>query len=280
MNFIVIFVALLIERFFDWSHLRHWHWYAAYQQTILRKIPGKPPFLSLAMIVLPLVIITALLAYFLDNLWFGFGRLFFDLILFIYCLGPQNLWADTFASINSLVQGDAQFAADKLKMTFGVTETATAESMHAQLLNAIFIEANRRVFAIVFWFVVLGPAGAVLYRSIALAAASFPKQEVNSELEYSARAIESVLDWLPIRIFTFIFALGGHFTRVLSCWRKRVLQGISSNEAMITECGDAAISDDQGQVAQDGSAEKNAISLLDRVFLIVLVLIAIEAFLF
>lgn len=278
MTFIVTLVALLIERFFDWSHLRHWHWFTTYQRAIAQRLAGKSTYLVLAATVLPLVLGVGLFDYLISDVLYGFIDLWFELFLLLYCFGPQNLWADTFACINALIQGDASYAMEKLKTAFNINNSSNGQSLHRHLLDSIFIESNRRVFAVVFWYVLLGPAGAVLYRTVVLSSPSteFAKHEVPAELWQGASVSEAVLNWIPVRIFTFIFALGGQFVQVLSCWRKEVLKGLDRNEAMLIECGTAALHyDDHNKIPVDGSAERAAISLLDRAFLIGLALIAI-----
>ncbi|RDI38452.1 regulatory signaling modulator protein AmpE [Aquicella lusitana] len=278
MTFIVILIALLIERFFDWSHLRQWSWYHRYENLISERLPGKSPYLTLLLTILPLLIVIAIIDISLKGWLYGFIRLLFHLFILLYCLGPQNLWADAFSCINALTQGDAHFAADKLKTSFGITDTSYSQSLHQHLLNNIFVEANTRVFAIVFWYLILGPVGAVLYRTVALSSSEMPREDMTPTLSQTARLIKAVLDWVPVRLFTFIFALGGHFVHVLSCWQKKVLQGLSSSEALLTECGQAALgNEEQGKIPEDGSAERAAIHLLDRVFVIVLVIVALIA---
>lgn len=259
MTFIVIFISLLIERFFDWSHLRRWQGLITFQHAVLKRFKNVSPYLTLAVTILPLLIVVGIINMIVANWLYGFIQLIFHLIVVLYCLGPKNFWANAFASINALVQGDT--AGDK-------------QSLHRQLLNQLFVAANRRVFAIVFWYFILGVVGAVLYRAVSLSSTD-SEQETVTELAPSARVIETVLDWLPVRVFTFLFALAGHFVQVLTCWRKLVLLGLSSNETMLTECGIAALGGEEGQLAEDGSVEKSAISLLDRVFVIVLIIIAI-----
>jgi membrane protein required for beta-lactamase induction len=279
MTFIVTLIALLIERFFDWSHLRHWRWYTAFQQTIFQRLPGKSAVVVLAATIAPLLIAVGVICFLLNGTLYGFALLVFELFIFLYCLGPQNLWADAFAAINALSQDDAAGAADKLKMLFGITDMKSAQGLHKQLLNQIFIQANKRVFAVVFWFVVLGPIGAVLYRTISLSASSV-QHDGSPEIAQSALSVESLLDWIPIRIFAFIFALGGHCSAVLTCWRKQALQGLSSNDDILSGCGVAALADEEKRtIAEDGSIEREAVSLLDRTFVIVLVLVAVVALL-
>lgn len=274
MTFVVTFIALIIERFFDWSHLRHWQWYYNWQRWVMQRLVSMNSYVTLAATVLPLLLAVAFVGWLVDDWLYGFMAFLFQLFILICCLGPQNLWADTFACINALTQGDAQTAAGKLQASFGIIDTSYSQSLHRHLLNDVFIEANRRVFAVVFWYVFLGPVGAVLYRTVVLSAIHVSKQSTPSLLIAPARIVQAVLDWIPVRIFTFVFALGGNFVHVLSCWRKKVLQGLNSNEAMLIECGNAAIGfDEPTNLPEDGSAERQAISLLDRVFIIVLIVI-------
>lgn len=266
MTFIVTLIGLLIERFFDWSHLRQWQWYTAYQGMITRRFSVKSPFLMLAIIIIPLLIVVGLMNCLLDDWLYGFIKLIFNIVIFIYCLGPKDLWADAFACTTALSQSDKIDAQEKLKTSFGVHEKGK-QLLHHHLLNMLFMEANRRVFAVVFWFILLGPVGAVLYRTVTLQAAL--------ELNQSARTAEAALNWIPIRILTFLFALGGHFAKVLSYWRKNVLHGLDSNETLLTECGIAALgNDEQAVLPEDGSLERSAIHLIDRAFVIMLVVIA------
>lgn len=277
MTFIVTLVGLLIERFFDWSHLRQWSWYATYQRFVTGKMSGNAPYVILAVTIVPLLILLALVDYLLQGWMYGFIKLVFDIVVFIYCLGPKDLWADAFACTTALSQGDPNQAAEKIQASFGATENKTySQSLHRHLLSNLFIEANRRVFAVVFWFVVLGPIGALMYRTVTLSASDFPKGQGDTALSPIARQVEAVLNWLPVRFFTFLFALGGHFAKVLSIWRKNVLNGLNSNEILLTECGIAALgNDDQSAIAEDGSVERTAISLLDRAFVITLVIVAV-----
>lgn len=274
MTFIVTLVGLLIERFFDCSHLRYWHWFHVLQEAVQKRFSAKPAYVTLALTILPVVAATGILELILAGWLYGFIKLLFCLFIFLYCLGPQNLWADTFISINALVQGDAHFAADKLKSAFGMTDITYSQSLHKQLLSHIFIEAERRVFGVLFWYVLLGPMGAVLYRLVVLS--MMDAGEIASGSSLTARKVCAVLDYIPVRILTFLFALGGHFVQVLSVLRKRLLEGLGSSDALLLEGGVAALSQDQSnQIAEDGSVERAAIGLLDRSLAISLIIIAV-----
>lgn len=278
MTFIVILIGLLIERFFDWSHIRNWTWYDTCQRFITQKFSTQSPYVILSLTILPLTLIVAIANVALQGFLYGFISLLFDLFILLYCFGPRNLWADTFICINALERGDAIAASDTLKIAFSVTAVNDSQQLHRQFLDSIFKESNRRIFAIIFWFVVLGPAGAFLYRAVATASTDVGRGNPPPDLVDSGSRVEAILDWVPIRIFTFMFALAGHFVQVLQCWRKYAMLGLAGNGVMLDECGTAAlVNEGETVLPEDCSAEKNAISLLDRVFVIAMVIVAIVA---
>lgn len=240
MAFIVIFIALVIERFFHWTQLRHWQWFARYQYYLNIRLGNKSNVILLAACILPPVILVALL----QNLFSGWGyhipALIFNLLILIYCLGPNNLWLQMYSSD----QG-----------TFS---------------KSIFIDANQKVFGVIFWYILLGPAGAVLYRLINLCS-------VNGVFALSAIAalVQSLLDWMPVRLLAFLFALVGNFNAVMMCWKKHVRGGVESNEIILSECGLAALGvEKELSPLSEKSIEKEALALVDRAFIMMLAILA------
>lgn len=273
MTFIVTLLALIIERFFDWSHLREWSWFMKYEARLTSSLAKHSPYFILAIIILPLLLAVLMLQWLTKEWLFGFPNLVMQLILLLYCLGPKNLWANGFACINSLADEDKPAAAEKIKATFSINDESYTHSIHRHLIDNIFIEANRRVFAVVFWYLLLGPVGALLYRTVILST-----NEV--ALARAANTVQDVLNWIPSRLLTILFALGGHFVSVITCWRKKVLLGLDGNELLLTECGIAALgTNDPGNLPEDGTVERHAISLIDRVFVILLVVLAVSVLL-
>lgn len=279
MTFIVVLIALLVERFFDWSHLRNWNWFYGLQRSVIGKFPQLSAYVVILLSVIPLLAGLGIIYYFIQGLLYGFITLLLNLFIILYCLGPQNLWADTFGAINQMQQGDTQLAQDKLSATFGIPLTVSDPQLREKvLLDRMFVESHRRVFAIIFWYVLFGFFGVVLYRAVSVA--NDPTREAVPALGESARKIEGVLDWIPVRIYTFLFALGGHFVQVLSRWQRHLLKGLEDNDLLLAECGNAAIGvTEASMIPEDGSAERHAINLIDRVFILVLVIVALSSFL-
>lgn len=270
MTLIITLIALVIERFFDWGHIRQWQWFTRYQVKLSAQLIKWPPYLALAVCVLPFVIFIALLNYLLFGWLFGVLKLIFGIFILVYCFGPANLWAEIYYCLTAL-NDDPKEAAQSIQEKFHIGSFANAADFHQALTKAIFVQANRRVFAVLFWFVILGPAGAVLYRLIALCG----ERDAPLLLADRAAKIQTMLDWLPARVLTFMFALGGHFTRVFSCWRRRALAGPQDNNALLGECGIAALDIASAEnFPEDQTPEKESVALLDRALVLTLVLLA------
>lgn len=270
MTFIVTLVSFLIERFFHWGQLRHWQWFMRYQQWLVNKLKLTSPYLLMIGCIVPFIFLVGCIDYLLSHWSLVIIKLIFEILVVMYCLGPNNLWVQTYAGLTALTKEDPSLAISHVQAAFATVTPEDSQSFHRSFTHAIFVGAYDRVFAVLFWFVILGPMGAVLYRLVALCA-----QSASVGMVPLATQCKQILDWLPIRVFTFIFALGGHFKQVLDCWQHQVLKGLSANYTLLTECGVAALDVLEAErVPEDGSAEKEALSLLDRVFVMSLVILA------
>jgi AmpE protein len=270
MAFITILIALVIERFFDWSHIRRWRWFEKNLAWLGKRFSAWPLYMLFALAILPAVLLVALANHLLMGLLYGVLKLVFDLLVLMYCLGPVNFWAEAYTCIGAMQGDDPQAAIERAKTAFGVTVFDNPQVFHRAFTNALFTEANRRVFAVIFWFLLLGPAGALLYRLVDLC------RVFGVRLARLAVNLQAVLDWLPVRLFTFFFALGGHFTKVIKHWKHDVLTAPKMNGTLLSECGVAALDIlELERIPENGSAEKETIGLLDRVFVITLVILAV-----
>lgn len=107
------------------------------------------------------------------------------------------------------------------------------------------LSSHRHVFAPLFWFLVLGPAGAVLYRFAMVAAEYWPRtggplDRHPSFGEFARRAFE-VLDWLPARMTAATFAIVGDFEDAVYCWRTQASQWADAASGILLSSGAGAL---------------------------------------
>src|SRR3990167_2740863 len=273
MMFAVIFIVLLIERFFDWGHLRYWDWFPEYQRLVQKKLPKVRHDIIFALTVLSLVIALLWIEFLIGNVLYGFIQLLFQIIVLLYCLGPRNFWVDAFNAMSTVDEKQKSTLLESAKKNHHLTDY-NANELAAR---SFFIEANCRVFAVLFWYMVLGPVGALLYRLISYRARNVTDQTDRQDLHQAEIAI-SILDWLPIRALIIVFALGGHFVQVFSYWHKHLSMNLSENEILLAGAGFAALGIDTEHAKvhpKEYLVENSAIYLVDRALVIVLIIAVI-----
>ena len=80
-------------------------------------------------------------------------------------------------------------------------------------------QAYLRTFSVIFWFVILGPLGAVLYRSCRFMQQSLPEMEdLGLDFRTGVNRLLHILDWVPVRVTAFTYALSGNFHAATYAW--------------------------------------------------------------
>ena len=110
------------------------------------------------------VVAVALINNLFAGVLFGIFKLIFGIVVVVYCLGPSNFWSQFYVYAAAIHKDDAQAAVENAKSLFELPAFANPQEFHRALTSALFIAANNRIFAVIFWYILLGPAGAVLYR--------------------------------------------------------------------------------------------------------------------
>ncbi len=105
------------------------------------------------------------------------------------------------------------------------------------------VGSHKHVFGTVALFVVLGPAGAVLYR---LAAMLNEKWGGRSDAEFGefgrfAERFFYWLDWLPTRLTASSFAVVGNFEDAIYCWRTQARSWPAHAQGIILAAGAGAL---------------------------------------
>lgn len=90
-------------------------------------------------------------------------------------------------------------------------------------IEHVLVHAHRAGFGVVFWFVVLGPLGAVVYRIGDLLAHDRPVVDAvaTSQLGVFSRRAFEFIDWLPARLTALFFSVIGNFEDAIYCWRSQ-----------------------------------------------------------
>jgi AmpE protein len=219
MALISIILGLLFDRLFRHLHdLRDLSWFEYYTRRIAHTLRFAYGPLQLILILLVPVLLVAAIQYLLYGIVFNLPYLAFGMLVFAYCLGPACLSSELEIYIDARRMGDEDEA---MHYAGALTDRAASTSPDQQtsdVTRAILHAACERIFAVIFWFVLLGPVGALLYR---LVTNTSKQDELNDGLLYTATLIHALMTWAPARMLALGYALTGHFEGALQAYRTR-----------------------------------------------------------
>lgn len=129
-------------------------------------------------------------------------------------------------------------------------------------IEQALIDSHRYVFAPLLGFVLLGPAGALLYRLTLFFGTRWGQSNFGAFGEFSRRALFFV-DWLPLRVSAASFAVVGDFEDALFCWRTQATSWPDASTGILLASGAGALGVRLGLPLTDlnGGAERPELGL-------------------
>ena len=232
MNLIALLIGLGIERLAtQLFHLRRLRWLdrlidAGFREAArLSGWPAILPVLLLAVLfVLPVFAVTLAMS----NVLFGGPYLLLAIVVLFFSLGPKDIGEDVSEYCEALEQDDDERVQQTAKAIIeGDVPADSLERMHC-VESAVCVQANNRLFAVIFWFVLLGPLGAWTYRVTDLirrrAVFNATRDEAGDEhlarLKDASVTLHGWLAWIPARLTAIGYAIAGHFDAALAAWRE------------------------------------------------------------
>jgi membrane protein required for beta-lactamase induction len=224
MNLIALFLGLALERLLtQLLHLREIRWLDGWFDaglSLLRKGPVPVSWLvAVGLVVIPTLPVAMVGVYF-GHIVSGVVYVLFAALVLVFSLGPRDLMAEVDAYVKA-VERDQPGAAEAIAR--GLLENETAGEGGRALESAVVIQANHRIFGVLFWFMLLGPAGAWGYRVADL----FRRRSVfqaarNGEAaaNHVVQVLFEIVAWLPARLLALTYAVAGSFEDATEDWRR------------------------------------------------------------
>ncbi|HEY0634296.1 MAG TPA: regulatory signaling modulator protein AmpE, partial [Gammaproteobacteria bacterium] len=234
----------------------------------------------LLLLLLPPLLALALVLHLLDA--FGLPVSFLvGVVVLLYSMGPKDLEAEVEAFVAARERDDEEAAQWHAQTLLGNAPLpGDSQALTRTLIESILVEVNRRLIAVFFWFVVLGPLGALLYRLAAVLDDS--EREQGGALAEAVARLLGVLDWLPVRLCALGYAMSGNFVEALQGWRDDTTPWPASNRALLLASGLGALGPVANSREQELSPERETARINDTMALVrrmVLVLLALLALL-
>ena len=242
MKLLVIVLCLLSERFLVHvsSHNR-FRWFSTYGQAMENRLSNisflSSPWIMLIVALLPMLLTAFVILFFCTNWLFGFVGLLLNIIVFYCCIGPGN--------------------------PFYPLRTSTAESDSNEDVGAYLVQINGQLFAILFWYIFLGPLAILAYRLISLS-------QNQKAVSQQALWLTNGLDWLPARMTALLYLIVGNFQAGLRLFSKLFFSEPTKNKDLLSACGLQAL----GSGGDEQAAMPLAEHLVEHAVIALLVLLA------
>jgi AmpE protein len=267
-------------------HLRELNWFDAYFDLSLRRLKNLNIWLIyvaiIAILILPLIpVLWVSISLRGTAIPWDLAYLLFATLIVFFCLGPRDLGTEVDEYCSALARGDSE-RSEAVLNELCEGDHSGADDIDA-VEEAIFVQATNRIFGVVFWFIVLGPVGAWLFRISDL----LRQRVANDTLRASDDAvaalsavetIHGVLVWGPARLAAIGYAFGGSFDDALNCWRSYELRSDlpfhRSNDEVVACVGKAAMTGFLAEPPNSSAAARNAMRLVTRTLFIWMTVIA------
>lgn len=274
MKIIIILVCLAVQRFLNVRvSIADYDWFKPYLGLVRKMTGGKElsGYDGLAFTVLPIVLLLGVF-----DLIFGMSPILsfvYALLIVFYCLDGRDMAGQLKACLGG-GEGDAR----KEVVDFAIGTVPESPNGQARAVsNSIFQHSLHLVFAVLFWYWLLGVFGAILYyvvRLVWVRASSSDAELVG--LTDSSALVLGVLDWVPVRLAGVSYALVGAFGNVFSSLMKNIVGGLNTGDKLSAEFGLVGISADPASDEKaDVEENKSALELVFRAQIVWVVVIGV-----
>ena len=235
MTLISILIGLALEYFAgSLDHLRNFRWLDGYLRWIelkcSRYAAWEGPAGVLLTLAIPLLVLY-LAGHVLGQINIGL-TIVLSIAVFVYSLGP-DLNSLISAYITALEQDDEENTR-KLEARL-LTETPGGKRAGNRIILSILLRSHDHIFGILFWYVVLGMIGALLFTLVIRLKDRFG--ELHGGYAAAVHNLYEILIWPSARLQALAFALGGSLVDALEGWRNVEGDSFSSSRKIIISSG-------------------------------------------
>lgn len=278
MKLIIIVISLFCQKYLGFGEpVRRFNWFPWYLEKtapLLDKTPIGRRCVGGLLIVFPLLLVAGVLALLLH----GWAAGIFSLIVLFYCIGPGDVTRQVESYLKAKASEHKADAMQNLSLALGNTRYANERQNTLAVLNALFIRSFEQIFAVLFWFIVLGPFGAVLYRIFDLLyKESIADGSLYTDFADCTRQIKNGLEWIPARLLSLSYSLVGNFMKSFTLFIKEIFGGLDTNENLIKRCGlstvELAVEDEQHAMGDEEISI--VLALVNRALILWLVVVAV-----
>jgi membrane protein required for beta-lactamase induction len=242
MTLIILLCGLALEYFLGvLDDVRQLTWFSRYSDFLENKLVQSKYWNSTVGVIITLagpLLLLLLIDYGLSEIFFPLSYLF-ALAVLLNSIGPVFLNQSLNSYIDALNAGDDVQARHYAGEFCHSVAAPDPDKDEQEIIGSIFVEANERLYAVIFWFIVLGPFGAMLYRLVIILKSKY--QDVHGAYADTTRHLNHILNWPSSRLFALGNALAGNMIEAMEAWRVNEDSSLAVNEAVLISSGLGAL---------------------------------------
>ncbi|MCY3769990.1 MAG: adenosylcobinamide-phosphate synthase CbiB [Gammaproteobacteria bacterium] len=176
----------------------------------------------------------------LSNPWI---RGIFDTGILVLVIGWQSMKEHAIRVVEPLIRRDLDGARQSLSMIVSrETGNMNPQQVVGSTMESVLENGHDCVVASLFWYALLGPAGAVLHRLVNTLDAMWGYRNARFQsFGWAAARLDDILGWMPARLTAICYGLAGSFPGAMRSWKRQIGQHKSPNAGLVMASGAGAL---------------------------------------
>jgi membrane protein required for beta-lactamase induction len=249
MQFIALLMALAFLQYLGTAAaLQKDQWFSRWQDICAQRFSA--PWLQFALIFILPCGLLALLMSLLGTWAWGMFELLASVVVLLYCFGrgefSEHLQAYSKAWRNDETENLTALVC-RIDNQYVAHDGQSIYQSHVDARENIIYVGFQRLFVVIFWFAIFGPAAALFYRLLLLA---------NNESVLRTQTIK-LLEWPAARLMALSFSLVGDFSKALGACSASFFLTTISNKQLVSGVALSALNLNMQWLEDDFIAQYN-----------------------
>lgn len=259
MTLLALLIGLVVERLAtQLFHLRRLRWLdrlidLGFHQ--IERFANWPALIPITLLAVLLILPVFLALFSLQDKLYGVANLLLAIFVLFFSLGPKDIGEDVDEYCRAIEADDEERILNTSKALIETDVPADPLERIRKVEEAVCVQANNRLFAVIFWFVLFGPYGPLgawayrvtdLLRRRAVFTTSREAAGANTAVLHAANMLHGWLAWIPARLTAIGYAMAGSFDGALTAWRNseesKTLPQHEQSESLLARVGVGAMS--------------------------------------
>jgi AmpE protein len=256
-------------------------------RIVARRDPPAPSALAAAIVAALLPgLVVAVVSGVLEAVVHGPGYVLLAALVLFFALGPRDLRREVADYRAAIARGDAVTAA---RVAAEILDADAGQRLGPGLgsvAEAVLVQANNRLFGVLFWFAILGPFGALAFRvsdlmrrEAILRAGRGDAPPASQSVRDVCQRLHGAIAFVPARLLALTYGVAGSFEESFAGWRRYLVAEsdhfFDANDRLLLHAGRGALGAGWERARDEAERARSALALAEAALAVWLVVLAL-----